>query len=316
MASAERMPTARPLYVRPMPTDRELIDVPVTGGTLRVARWGNGPNVALAAHGITASSMSWAAVARHLVDGDDSDAGWTLLVPDLRGRGESRHLPPPYGLQAHADDLLAVAAHFGVDRAVLTGHSMGAYVVAVVASTTPAIASRLVLVDGGLPLPRAEGADPDEVLAATIGPALARLSMTFDGPDDYVAFWRQHPAFAAWTDDIEAYVRYDLTGDSGAMRSKASEDAVRADGRDLFLGQSIIEAAVRAVKCPVALLRAPRGLFDEPGGLLPAALVEQWAPAFADLTVTTVPDTNHYSIMLGRPGPEAVAAAIAVRSPG
>jgi lipase len=292
-----------------MPSKPELIDVPVTGGTLRVARWGYGNDVALAAHGITGSSMSWAAVGRHL------DDGWSLLAPDLRGRGESRHLPPPYGLAAHADDLLAVAAHLDVDRAVITGHSMGAYVAAFVASAAPAMASRLVLVDGGLPLPRSERLSADEVLAATIGPALTRLGMTFAGPAEYIAFWRQHPAFAEWNDDIEAYVRYDLAGDPGAMRAKASEDAVRADGRDLFLGQSAVEAALRGVKCPTALVRAPRGLFDEPGGFLPETLVDQWAPAIADLTVTSVADTNHYSIMLGRSGPAEVAAAIAGQEP-
>src|SRR5688500_16553728 len=99
----------------------EPIDVPVSGGRLRVARWGRGPNVAIGAHGITGSSMGWSVVGRHL------DDDWTLLAPDLRGRGESRDLPGPFGLEAHADDLAAVASHVGAEQFVLAGHSMGAY---------------------------------------------------------------------------------------------------------------------------------------------------------------------------------------------
>src|SRR6266511_2829718 len=156
-----------------MDTEPELIDVPVVGGTLRVARWGTARNVAIAAHGITGSSMGWLAVARRL------DADWSIVAPDLRGRGESRDVPGPFGLEAHADDLIAIAGHLGVGRAVLAGHSMGAFVVAIAAAKAPALGERVVLVDGGLPLPLpGEGLDLDAVIEAILGPALARLRMT------------------------------------------------------------------------------------------------------------------------------------------
>jgi pimeloyl-ACP methyl ester carboxylesterase len=286
----------------------ELIDVPVAGGRLRVARWGTGPNVAIGAHGITGSSMGWRAVGRHL------DDDWTLLAPDLRGRGGSRHLPGPYGLEAHADDLSAVAGHVGADEFVLAGHSMGAYVAVVTAARAPAGVRRVVLIDGGLPLPRAdESVGADQVLEATIGPALDRLGMTFSGPEDYIDFWRRHPAFSRWNDDLEAYVLYDLTGEPGSMRSKVVEAAVRSDGRDLFLGQDAIAAALRAIKVPVSLIRAPRGLFDEPGGFHPESLVEAWRPDVAHLTDEVVLDTNHYTIQLGDAGAAVIAARIAGR---
>ena len=48
------------------------------------------------------------------------------------------------------------------------------------------------------------------MLKATLGPTMERLDMTFDSLDDYVAFWRKHPALADdWNDAIEAYVVYD-----------------------------------------------------------------------------------------------------------
>src|ERR1700740_2100012 len=100
-----------------------MLDIPVDRGDLRVLVWGTGRRVAVAVHGITASAMSWQAVARQM------PADWMLAPPDLRGGGSSAHLPGPYGLERHAADVTAVLRHyggFGV-RPVLAGHSMGAY---------------------------------------------------------------------------------------------------------------------------------------------------------------------------------------------
>src|SRR5919108_3587840 len=102
--------------------------VPVSGGSLHVGVAGAPPGTAgvpvvLAVHGITGSHVSFAPIARHL--GDTA----TFLAPDLRGRGQSSGLGGPYGMAAHARDLVAVLDHVGVERAVVAGHSMGGYVV-------------------------------------------------------------------------------------------------------------------------------------------------------------------------------------------
>ena len=55
-----------------------LLNVAVDGGDLRVLQWGTGKRVAVAVHGITASGMSWQAVARHM------PPDWSLVAPDLR----------------------------------------------------------------------------------------------------------------------------------------------------------------------------------------------------------------------------------------
>lgn len=291
------------------PEPDAFVPVPVPGGELTVARWGTGPVPVLAAHGITASSISWRAVARHL-----EDTATTLWAPDLRGRGASAPIGGPFGLARHADDLLAVADRLEFDRVVLAGHSLGAFVVVLAAAARPGLVDRIVLVDGGLPLPLAvEGVDLDALLDATLGPAIERLDRTFPSFAAYVAFWRQHPAFAHdWNDDVEAYVRYDLAdGADGGLRSRVRADAVRADGRDLLLGTEPIGRALEAVTCPVHLLRAPRGLFDQPPGLQPDELVAAWAPRIADLADDVVEDTNHYTILMGGRGASAVAHVLA-----
>ena len=66
-------------------------EVPVAGGSLHVGRWGSGPKMVVAAHGITGNHRSWQSVARAL------DPSISLIAPDLRGRGLSNTLPEPFG---------------------------------------------------------------------------------------------------------------------------------------------------------------------------------------------------------------------------
>jgi pimeloyl-ACP methyl ester carboxylesterase len=276
------------------------VAVPVPGGELAVARWG---------HDITASSRSWRAVAGHL-DGETT----TLYAPDLRGRGASGSVSRPFGLRRHAEDLHALADHLGLDRPVLSGHSLGAFVAVLVAADRPGFARRVVLVDGGLPLAApAEGVDPELALDVALGPALQRLGEAYPTLDAYFDFWRRHPALADdWNDDIEAYLSYDVVkGDDGLLRSRVSSDAVRADGRDVLTASAPSGDALRALRDPVHLLRAPRGMFGEPPGIRPDALVDAWRPQISRFTDEIVERTNHYTILMSDRGASAIAAALA-----
>ncbi|GAA4597898.1 hypothetical protein GCM10023107_42790 [Actinoplanes octamycinicus] len=262
----------------------EEIDVPVAGGTLRVLSWPADGPVVIAAHGITANALSWAAVARAL------DGKVHLVAPDLRGRAFSADLPGPYGMSTHADDLIAVAEHFGVRRAPLVGHSMGGFVVAATAAKHPDRVGPVLMVDGGISLGVPAGIDVDVALEAVIGPAMRRLSMTFASAGEYLDYFRQNPALGRyWGPDLEAYILRDFTG-SG---SSCHLEAIRGDAADMLRNPP---------PAPFPLLWAPRGLMDEDTGLYRA---DQLTGVDAEL----VPDVNHYTILLG-PGAEHVAARI------
>src|SRR5438309_1747247 len=154
-------------------------DVRVLGGDLRVGRAGPPPGqasaVVLAVHGITSSHMAWRTIARELV----RHTGLCLLAPDLRGRGGSAALPGPYGMASHVTDLLAVLDDAGVERVVLAGHSMGAYVVARLAAEHPERVAAVVLLDGGLNIPMPPGRDPTELHDVVVEQSISRLRMTF-----------------------------------------------------------------------------------------------------------------------------------------
>lgn len=257
--------------------------VAVAGGALTVTRWGAADALpVLALHGITANGHSFARVAAELPD------GLALLAPDLRGRARSAHLPGPYGLGAHVADLVAVLDAAGVDRTVVVGHSMGAFVACLAAVRHPDRVAGLLLVDGGYGLPVPPGTD----IEAVLGPAMARLRMTFEGPDHYREFWRRHPAFTkGWNTWVDHYVLRDLVGEPPTMRSACDEDSVRTDGEQVISDPEAL-AAVHDLPCPARLLWTARGLMDESPGLYTP---ERLAGLPEEVDVVELPDDNHYS---------------------
>lgn len=279
--------------------------VPVAGGMLRAIEWGPGTGRAtvIAIHGITANSRSMIGLAEAV------DPAVRLVAVDLRGRGDSCDLPGPYGMEAHARDVESVADHLGVDEIVVLGHSMGAVVSTMSALLLPDRVAGLVLVDGGLPLPIPADVDPGLVLGAVLGPALARLSMTFDSMSSYFDFWRQHPAFTEWSLTVEAYLRYDIGGEEPALRPRASEAAITEDGADLIANHSTT-AHLRRVSQPIEVLRVDRGIMNEPPGMIPPGVYEPVVAAMPNLAMTSSSAFNHYSVLTTEAGAATVNEAL------
>lgn len=279
--------------------------VPVSGGDLTIGRWGDGPVTVVAIHGISASHRAWSAVAEHL-------DGITLVAPDLRGRGASEGVPGPFGMAAHARDVVSVIDHIAQERVVVVGHSMGGYVVLELAAKLPDRVSAVVLVDGGLATAPPPGAAIDRLLEATLGPALVRLRRSFESRDAYFSFWKEHPAFketGCWNEHVEAYLDYDLTGEPEDLRSRVSEEAVIEDGREVLSGGGAWNN-LGAISCPVSLLRAPRGLLNQREPLISEALVKRARRSLAPLIDEIVPGCNHYTLMFEEHAAAAVGRGI------
>lgn len=271
--------------------------------------------VVLAVHGITANGLSWRRVADEVGRRHGPNAV-RFLAPDLRGRGDSRSAPGPYGLAAHVDDLTSIATVFGT-APLLVGHSMGAFIAALAAARHPDRFPAAVLVDGGLAFPVPDDLDVDAALQAVIGPALDRLSMRFADPTAYLAFWSEHPALGPALDGpggdaARAYVEHDLVQDpaDGQWHSTCVLDAVRADGADVMADRETHAGLRTAVSHGVRteLVWAQRGLLDEPQGLY-----DEGRLAALDLpgeVRATRVDANHYDIILGDQGVAAIVDAV------
>ena len=278
---------------------------PVSGGELAGAVWNAGaPGIpVLGLHGITANHRSFRGLASALER--------PVLAIDQRGRGASRDLPEPYALVQLADDAAAALDAAGMGEVIVAGHSMGGFVATRLAERHPHLVRGLVLIDGGLPLrPPPEGVTVTAEEA--LGPAVARLQMTFDSREGYREFWRQHPATGPyWSDLLEEYIDYDLQEIDGQLRPSTQPEAMATNFLELGGVNGYVDAVLglESRGVPRTLLSAPRGLFDEVPPLYDADWLAEWAERLPGQRVTQVPDVNHYTILIGG-GIDAVADAI------
>lgn len=79
---------------------------------------GEGPPLFLI-HGIGASRHSWDGLVRHL------GRAFRCIGYDLRGHGKSPKPEPPYSLDDLVEDLEALRAELGIEKAHFAGHSLG-----------------------------------------------------------------------------------------------------------------------------------------------------------------------------------------------
>ena len=194
--------------------------------------------------------------------------------------------------------------------AIVVGHSMGAFVALALGELYPDRVSRVVLVDGGLPLDLPTGLSPDEVIRLVLGPTAERLSMRFASVDAYLDFWRQHPAFVSdWSPLVEAYLAYDLVGE-------APELAPRPRTRSWWRTRStrtaaqLIADALAALRRPTVLLSAERGLLDQLPALYSAERLPGLLETYPRLRHEAIGGVNHYTIVLSERGADAVASAV------
>ncbi|HSQ39528.1 MAG TPA: alpha/beta hydrolase, partial [Anaerolineales bacterium] len=95
--------------------------VKINGIKLAYTRRGNGTPLVLL-HGYPLDHHIWDAVAPLLQDKFD------LILPDLRGFGESTTVDTPYTMDDFASDIAGLLDSLGIGKAAIAGHSMGGYV--------------------------------------------------------------------------------------------------------------------------------------------------------------------------------------------
>ncbi len=99
---------------------------------------GSGPPLLLI-HGLMVTGEMFEPVLEHFA------ARHRVIVPDLRGHGRSRRLPPPYTPARLAADLSQLLDHLGIDAAAVLGYSQGGAIAQQLVLDVPHRCNRLVL---------------------------------------------------------------------------------------------------------------------------------------------------------------------------
>jgi 3-oxoadipate enol-lactonase len=126
--------------------------VVVNGINLAYARHGKGTPLVLI-HGYPLDHTSWDEVASLL------EKEFDVILPDLRGFGQSTTVDTPYTISVMADDLAGLLDHLGIEKVALAGHSMGGYVALAFAKKYPQRVSGLGLVSSQAVADSPEGKD-------------------------------------------------------------------------------------------------------------------------------------------------------------
>lgn len=99
---------------------------------------GSGPPLLLV-HGLMVTGEMFEPVVGHFA------TRHRVIVPDLRGHGRSRALPPPYAATQLASDLSQLLDHLGIDSTAVLGYSQGGAIAQQMVLDFPNRCDRLVL---------------------------------------------------------------------------------------------------------------------------------------------------------------------------
>jgi pimeloyl-ACP methyl ester carboxylesterase len=255
------------------------------GIKIQLAVWeGKGKQI-LCIHGITANSRFWDCLASALAPHH------RVIAMDLRGRGLSDKPPTGYSIEHHCKDVLALMNDQGLERPVLMGHSLGAFISLVFAARYPHRVDRLILVDGGGKLSETQMAK----VFAGIKPSLDRLGQVFPSLEAYLNQMKQAPYLQPWNFYMETYFRYEVEEVEGGVRSRVHPKHIEEEAQNLKKVDS--RQFYAKVTSPTLVLRATKGMLAEDDLLLPEDVVDRMVRKIPNAKRVDVEGTNHYSIL-------------------
>ncbi|ANN59893.1 alpha/beta hydrolase [Mesorhizobium loti NZP2037] len=205
-------------------------------------------------HGFTDTSRSFSLLAPHL-------AGRRLIMPDLRGHGDSP-AGKGFGITDFADDIAALIRHLHLDQPVVVGHSLGAMVAFALAARHRELIAGMVVMAGTL--------KPDFASDHPLVAGVQALRDPISPTDPFYDWWHDcrpgvpqpflaglakdasaMPA-ARWRAILEEICRADLTSAAQGVRTPT---LIIAGGCDPLFGETHQQALSRCL-AGARLLRA------------------------------------------------------------
>ena len=163
--------------------------VNINGIELAYTRQGKG-NPLVLLHGFPLDHHIWDEILQLHEDTFD------LIIPDLRGFGESTTVDTPYTMDDFASDIAGLLDHLGIQKIAIAGHSMGGYVSLAFARLFPDQVTGLALVASQTladPPDRKEGRykSAEDVKQNGIGSIVDTMTTKFTSDEQLQEFSRQ-----------------------------------------------------------------------------------------------------------------------------
>jgi haloacetate dehalogenase len=240
----------------------EQLRIPASGTEINLRKAGQGPPLLLL-HGYPQTHVMWHKIAPRLAE------RFTVVLPDLRGYGDSAKPPggathEAYAKRALAQDQVEVMAALGFERFAVVGHDRGARVVHRMALDHPGRVTKAALLDIAPTLTMYEGTD--RVLATAyyhwfflIQPYDLPERLIGGDPDYYL-----EKKIGAWSKTEgcftpEAVAEYQRCFRDPATIHATCEDYRAAAGIDLEHDRADLE---RRIACPLLVLWGAKGVIE------------------------------------------------------
>ena len=258
--------------------------------TFHYVQWGEQGTPIICVHGITANAFYFQALADNLA------YDHRVFAYDLRGRGDSDKPEQGYNVAIHAADLSQLIDVLELERPVVIGHSLGAWISLYFAAHYPEQLSKLVLIDGGALLPWKKSNERPAWLNASFN----RLGTSVASFEEYIRRLKTTPHLGPyWNQYLDIYYDHDVRRQSdGSVISKTYREAVFED--QLYLEEkNQPEQQWASVQVPTLLLRAGQASFSEGDQLLPEESAAATRRGIKDCRYVNYPALNHYTIIFG-----------------
>ena len=246
----------------------QIVDYPGEKGTI------------IALHGLTGTHKNMLHYAQSL-QGD-----YRFLACDLRGRGDSSGMDDVPSIFSHAEDIEELINVLGIKDPILLGHSMGAFISAIVASELPSVKG-LVLLDGAA---RMSGRQHD-----IVRPSLGRLRKTYESKRAYVEELKQlyKRLGIKWTDAVQEIVEYEIHGTGNGWMHKSANENIEEDFASFDFFNPI--EVMGKIACKTLLIQADGGIGSFPPFFTDVDY-EETKKHTSKLT-TFNSDSNHYTMV-------------------
>ena len=245
---------------------------------------GDDPPV-LFVHGITGSGMAGLRLGNLL-------AGRRRVIsPDLRGHGWSDMPFSEYGVAAHAKDLILCMDRLGIQRFVVTGHSLGGIIGLYIAAQYPDRVTGLIMFDSG-------AVAPDSAWRLLVS-YYEGTRYHYNSLDEYVSRFKNSPLYQPWTEELEALVLSNLFRQpDGTYTRQIPRYVLETDLHSLTPeSREKLAELYPKIECPVLIFRASMGLFGPGSMVLPDESLSALLHAIPSAQAITIEEASHTSLL-------------------
>ncbi|MEI3611181.1 alpha/beta hydrolase [Pseudogracilibacillus sp. SO30301A] len=214
---------------------------------------------------------------------------YRFISYDMKGRGNSDHALAETSIFTHAEDLVDLIETLEIERPILMGYSMGAYLSALVASRLPQVEA-LILLDGA--------GEADETTRQLVLPSLKRLEKIYPFELDYVEEVKNlyTNLNVQWNDVLAENVKYDIKKVKNGWKHKSNPGLIKQDFESFYRFEP--DKVCTNISCETFLLIATGKILGK-SPLFQNIGYNKTREAISNIEVHNT-DVNHYELIFNK----------------